>query len=656
LSLLSLALAKNHLQGAEVLLTQAWLLLVFLLAAYHFRDLSAAFITLWAAVLSGLAVALLGLLQYQGIHLLPTIYDNLPVSTLGNPNFVAHYLELLVPLILALLAVRRRPWEQALLWVALLLTTAHLLVAVSRAGWLAVALGLLFWFWPYLERARRWLRQLLVGGLVALLLSAPLGRVLDSLPSGGGQPLSHSLSQLGQATWERALSSFDLDNFSVAQRLIIWGDTAALIAAHPLLGVGPGNFEFFLPAYRSLENHQAWKALLGERRNAVYEAENEYLEFAAEGGLLGLGAMLWLLGALVWSGRRHLLQQERPELRALTRGCLAGLIATLVHCAFSFNLQDPASATLFWLLGGLMIALNSGASPGRAFDLAAAPRRSAVLAGGALLAAAGAGAGLCIAAGDYYYTKGLRYQAAGQPNRASLEYARAIGWRGWDFRYHHNLGLVQLEGKRPAEAEVALRRSLELHPNNAAALRLLGRALWLQEKDAAQAVSLLHRAAELDPLNPEGHQWLARALQQREDRAGAIAAWERARALQPQNAETLVSLGLAYQAAGQLGRGLDRLEEAARLQPQNPAIQGNLGALLLLAGQLAEAETALRQALALAPSEPNWQRNLAQVLFRQQRFAEALQFAEPLLQANPRDEQLQRLVHHLRQRHQKEEQ
>ena len=656
LSLVSLALAFNKIQGAEVLLTQAWLLLLCLLAMHHFRDPAAAYSTLWTIAMSGLVVALLGLLQYHGLQLipLPTIYGNLPVSTLGNPNFVAHYLELLIPLILALLAVRRRPWEQTLLWVALILTMAHLLVAASRAGWLALAVGLTFWFWPRLAFARRRLHQLLVGALAALLLSAPLGLVLDSAPSGDGQTLNRSLSQLAQSTWDRALSSFDLGNISVAQRLIIWGDTIALISAHPLLGVGPGNFELFLPAYRSPERHQAWKQLMGDLTNVAYEAENEYLEFAAEGGLLGLAAMLWLLGTVVWSGWNCLRHQDQPEIRALTRGCLAGLIATLVHCAFSFNLQDPASAALFWLLGGLVVALNRGKSPGQAIALATRGRRSAVLVAGALLVLAGGYWSLCIAAGDYYYSKGHQHQVEHQPNRATLAYAQAISWRNWDFRYHHSLGLARLEANRPAEAEGPLRQSLALHPNNAPTLRLLGQALWRQEKNTDQAVSFLQRAVALDPLNPQSYLWLARALQQNQDHAGAIGAWEGAIALQPQDAETLMSLGIEYGTAGQRSKARECLEEALRLAPQHPAILGNLGAVYLLEGRFDQAEILLRQAMSLAPAELSWQRNLALVLAGQQRLQEALQLAEPLLRAYPRDQQLQRLIQNLHQRLQKE--
>lgn len=655
-SLLSLTLAPNRLQGAEALLTQVWLLGLCLLAAHHFRDPAAAAAVLWTAALCGLGVALLGLLQHNGIHLIPTLYGDLAVSTLGNPNFVAHYLILIIPLILALLAQPRRPWERGLLWLALALTVAHLVVVISRAGWLALGAALLFYYWPRLAGLRRPLLQTLLAGLTALLLSAPLGLVLNSLPAGGGMSLGASLSSLAQTTLARALSGVDPQNFSVAQRLVIWGDSADLIAAHPLLGVGPGNFELVLQAHRSPERHQAWKELMGERTQVAYEAENDYLEFAAETGLPGLAAALWMLWAIWWSGWRRLRGQEEPVSHTLTRGCLAGMFATLVQSLFSFNLQDPASAVLFWLWGGLVVALGAGQVQGRGLDLASPGRRGACLAAGALLAAAGAGAGLCIAAGDYYYCEGRKLQSIGQPNRATLAYQQAIAWRGWDFRYHHSLGLARLEANRPAEAEAPLRRSLELHPNSAAVMRLLGRARWQQDKTSEEDLAWLRRAAELDPLNAQSQVWLARILALRQDHAGALAAWEQARALQPQDPEILVGLGLACGRAGQPKEALAHLEEAARLQPQDPTILGNLGAAYLLVNRLEEARGLLAWAMAADPAQLNWQRNLLVVLDRLGRTGEALQLAGPLLEANPSDEQVQRLVHRLRQRRDKENQ
>lgn len=650
LSLLALALAQNRLQGVETLLSQVWLLLLCLLAMHHFRDPAAVTVTLWTAVLCGLGVSLLGLLQYNGVHLIPTAYGDLPVSTLGNPNFVAHYLELLIPLCAAMLVVRRRLWERLLLAAALALALGHLLVSANRAGWLALVAALFFWILSHRAATRRFGPQTWTLALIALLLSAPLGLVLDNVPTGQGQTLKQDLVHLGESAWDRALSSFDRENISVAQRLIIWKDTAALIADHPLLGVGPGNFEHYLPAYRSPARHQEWKALMGEHTNVAYEAENEYLEFAAESGLPGLAAMLWLLGTVVWSGWRRLQDQQDPVLRTLTRACLAGLVATLVHCLFSFNLQDPASATLFWLLGGLVVALNGEGGAVRVVGLASAGRRTAALAGGLILAAAGLYSGLCIAAGDYYYSIGRRLQAAGQPNRATLAYNQAISWRGWDFRYHHSQGLARLDAGRPNEAEAPLRRSLDLHPNNAAALRLLGRALWQQDKTSEDAPGLMRRAAVLDPLNPQSHIWLARTLGLRREHTEAILAWERAAALEPHEPEILMSLALEYGGAGKLAQARQCLEEAARLAPQNPAVLGNLGAVYLKLGQPAQAETPLRQAMALAPNIASWQYNLALALAGQQRLGEALTLIQPLLLANPNDEQLQRLVRSWHQR------
>ena len=111
LSLLSLAWAFNPQQGLDAWLAQAWLWAFFLLVARYFRTPRAIWGVLWTVAATSLAVSVIGLLQFHGIHLIPWPHGrwgNFGVSTLGNPNFVAHYLELSIVLVAGMALARRR--------------------------------------------------------------------------------------------------------------------------------------------------------------------------------------------------------------------------------------------------------------------------------------------------------------------------------------------------------------------------------------------------------------------------------------------------------------------------------------------------------------------------------------------------------------------
>jgi O-antigen ligase len=100
-----------------------------------------------------------------------------------------------------------------------------------------------------------------------------------------------------------------------------------MFLAHPVFGVGPGRFGRSLYAHTSpQERESAWPPLLD---NVDYDPHSTWLGWAAEGGLVVLGAWTalyaWLLARLV--GRRR----QPLTLRQAIGLALVGIIANGVH-------------------------------------------------------------------------------------------------------------------------------------------------------------------------------------------------------------------------------------------------------------------------------------------------------------------------------------
>ena len=659
-SILSLLFAQNQIRGLEEILSHVLMFALFAAVAHQVQSPRQAARVIWFVTGTTVTITTIGILQYNGIDPigLPKVYGRLPLSTLGNTNLVAHYLDLVIPLLAALLILgdRRRWWQTTTLIITLALAGTHLVLTVSRGGWVSVASALLLLL---LMVAHRWRwRRLLVIGVVILALVSPVGEfALRGIQVDDDRTLYEVAEQHSERALTRALSTFDATNYSRAMRTMIWLDTAAMIEAHPILGVGPGNFEFLLTDYRSVPAQRAWAKLMGKINAVPYFAHNEYLEIWAETGLVGVVAIAWFLGALLWFGfKQYRRSEEERETdsrtgspwsrRALTAGCLSGLAAAVVHALFSFNFQDATSATHIWLFAGLIVGLNSGGLRHLHVPLRSDARRAAILAAGIAVAGCGAYIGLCTLIGDAYYFQALRHSKFHHYENALGLLRQAVDWRDQAFKHHHELGRIALSLGNHEEAENALRRSLELHPSNPGAMRLLGRAL-IEQARSDEAVPVFKRAVGIDPLKIDNHTLLADALSRSGRHEDAIEVRRQALALRPDNATHLMSLGIEYLKAGLTTESIAALERAVKLRRNNGMMRGNPGAAYLQAGRYEEATEQLLEAVRVEPDRSEWSRNLIISLVAQQRHVEALSEAQRLLAQDPSDEERQDVVRQL---------
>jgi len=657
---MSAGLSGNAHQGVESLLSYAVPFCLFAVVVHRCRTIGAMVRLLWVVVLTNMVVSVIGLLQYAGLDPLsmPSAAAGMPVSTLGNRNFAAYYHELLLPVLAAILISQ---WgmlsriRRSVLLVSLVMAAAHLVVTGSRAGWLSAVVSLVLLLTLTAER-RRWLRHA-PSFILAGLLLLPIGQfLLKSIPLEDDESLYTPASRTARETWDRALTAFDPADFSRAMRILVWAGTSDMIGAAPWFGAGPGQYWISM---RPHLDHMAWGEVMKARTEEPHEARhahNEYLEFSAEIGLVGLGILIWWLGSLLWTGHGYLrlppgsAQKSfaRP-VRAMTAGIVCGIIASLIHACFAFNLHNPVALAHLWVLAGLMVAVNSRKLSDREHfidvSLQAIPRAAGVGVVAAAVAALLCMTGWRILLGDYHYARGHEHMAAGKADRAISSLNEAADWRGHEFRYHRLLGRIALMRGDDEEAEASLERSLDLHPNDPGALRLLGGILVRSGRNATEALA---RAVLLDPLNTRAYSLLAQAYRRVGQHDLAIASLQRALEADPQDAQLLVALALAHRDAGKWDACISTLETAAGLKPEDGRIAGNLGAVYLEMGRPVQAEEQLRRALRFdRHNEAKWQANLSQALKLQGRDEEAKAAAYEaviMTQDSTRREELRRVL------------
>ena len=285
----------------------------------------------YALITSGVLQALYGtLIRFQNL-------EALPAGTFNNRNHYAAYLVMCLSvgvgvLIANLSGASNRSWRfffrsvvqwmitpKMALRLGLVVMVIALVLTRSRMGNISFFIGLLLTGAIGLVLSKHATKSMVV--LIVSLIA------IDVLIVGsyfGTQRVIERISHTSGQTEDRGkIAGYAFD---------MWKD-------YPVFGSGLGSFPVVFPRYNA--------------EGAAYSythAHNDYIEFAAETGILGLVPLgLMVLMSFAAALRAQYLRRD-PLMRGLSFASMMGIIALMIHSAVDFNLQIPANALTFMLL------------------------------------------------------------------------------------------------------------------------------------------------------------------------------------------------------------------------------------------------------------------------------------------------------------------
>lgn len=326
------------------------------------------------ALLVGLAAAvvlgaLTGLAQAYG--LLTTNLASLsraPGGTFGNRNFMAHLVAIGLPVLLYLAIEARSKARFVLGGTGVALAVGALVLSRSRAAWLAAAAAGLFLIVEGLWLGRLWGDDRLRRRVVRLASVAMAGLVLALV-------LPNRLNWRSDSPYLESLAGVaNYKEGSGLGRVIQYGNTLAMATRHPALGVGPGNWPVFYPAYMS-PGDPSFDA------NDIIPTNpwpsSDWMAMASERGFLAL-ALLVLAGGTMALGAWARVRRGSRHVPTLTDlAIVATLIAVAVVGSFDAVLLLPIPTLFAWTIVG---ALASSARPIREIPLTSRARRGVMIA------------------------------------------------------------------------------------------------------------------------------------------------------------------------------------------------------------------------------------------------------------------------------------
>jgi O-antigen ligase len=312
------------------------------------------------------AVTVLGsgiaLLQAYDVPMPLMAAARLPGGSYGNRNFMAHAAAIGLPLVLYLTLSSATRWGVIAGAAGAAVSSAALLLSRTRAAWVAVAVGLLFLLIEGIWISGLWRERATRSRLAALVGAGALGLAAAFL-------LPNALEWKSDTPYLDSLVG--VANFrdgSGHGRLVQWRNTLRMAEDHPILGVGPGNWQVYYPLYTT-PGDPAYDH--GDPIPTNPWPSSDWMAFLSERGVLATALLAAAVGGLMFVGwrrsRRHGAEQEGLAGLAM----VAVLLVAVVAGAFDAVMLLAVPTLIVWTAAGALrppprrlVTLPGGAAQG----------------------------------------------------------------------------------------------------------------------------------------------------------------------------------------------------------------------------------------------------------------------------------------------------
>ncbi|MFB3895138.1 MAG: O-antigen ligase family protein [bacterium] len=501
-----------------------WIGLYFV-AINIFRDQKSMQIALWCMIGTGTIVAIYGIIQYFGYDPMPWAGRTAPkgkdivISTFGNANYVAEYLQpvLLVTIAWFIVTTTRFGMKLIASIVALIILIC-IIVSGAREAWVGLPMVALIG-WLVLRKSTKdkdspevavkvpstqkitQTKSLLIWMVIILVILVIAVGIVHHYSSRSAGWLKNQVYSLS-----------DVHQFQ--ERFLIWQIAIQMIHEHPIWGFGAGgfriNFMDHLVQFMSKEKNQIYiPTVNGWQGSNASQSHNDYLQLTVDFGLIGIAFYFWFIATLFWFGIRaiRIATDTRRKLQCI--GLFLALVAILIDSMVNFPLMLPANGLPFWILLALFNNTiqndpqnKRDKKPNKIIHLPARIIGSVmiIMLGAVLLSSIyhNVQASILLKKGrkavvfrqvnpaqellcksikldpfenETRFALGILYQNIGQYNLAIEQYSQAYGY---DYRKHVNLGEVYEQMQKYPAAAAEFEKAIAVYPDDPESWQRLG--------------------------------------------------------------------------------------------------------------------------------------------------------------------------------------
>lgn len=230
-------------------------------------------------------------------------------------------------------------------FIVLVILLVALVLSFSRAAWISLGVVLGVFFLVIFRIKFRWIAVATV--LMGTIFYIFSFEILDRLEKNQQGPSANFVEHL------RSVSNISTNNSNL-ERINRWQSALRLFQERPLLGWGPGTYQFeYAPFQRSQE-----KTLISTNAGDKGNAHSEYIGPLAEQGLPGMLLVLAVVVAFTIVAMRIYKHSNERQIKILSLSLMLSLISYFVHGIMNNFLDTDKAAVPVWGFIAAIVALD----------------------------------------------------------------------------------------------------------------------------------------------------------------------------------------------------------------------------------------------------------------------------------------------------------
>jgi len=230
-------------------------------------------------------------------------------STFENPNLLAEYLLMIIPIGGAFVLTSKNIVKKGLYTGAVAIMVLAIFMTLSRGGWLGLGAGLVLF--------------LFLTNIKLLIALIPLGLIGTMF--------------LPQVILQRISTIASLQDSSNFYRYQLWGGAVRILKDFWVSGVGLG----YLP-FRKISGYYITNM-------APFHTHNTYLQVAIEMGVVGLLVLMLIVISGIKMGIGVAANEKNTSTKVFVSAFIAALVGIMVHGVAEHVLYNPKIIFHFWL-------------------------------------------------------------------------------------------------------------------------------------------------------------------------------------------------------------------------------------------------------------------------------------------------------------------